>query len=144
MTHDIHLSVTEITKEEDKIEVVIKIFYDDLQAAMGLVPGEELPDTYSGAEDLISEYISKNFVLKLNDQLLDLQLSESVALLPAIWNTFTIGNFNWSDNGNSLEIKNQLMINLFDDQKNIVKIDLGEKRKDIIFTKSKYTETILF
>ncbi len=144
MSHDIHLSVTEITKEEDKIEVVIKIFYDDLQAAMGLVPGEELPDAYSGAEELIQEYISKNFVLTLNDQVLNLELSESVALLPAIWSTFTIGNFNWSDDMNSLEIKNQLMLNLFDDQKNIVKVNLGEKQKDITFTKSKYIETILF
>ncbi len=143
LDHDIHLSVTEISVKGDNLEIVIKIFYDDLQEAMGLVPGEQLPANYAGAEDLIQKYVSKHFILRLNDQILVLQLSESVALLPAIWSTFSVKNFKWSENS-SLEIENRLMINLYSDQKNIVKINLGKLRKDFIFTKSKNKIKVLF
>ena len=33
-------------KEDGKIEVVVRIFYDDLQMAMGLQPGQPLPVKY--------------------------------------------------------------------------------------------------
>ena len=141
--HDMHLSVTEISNKRGKIEVVIKIFYDDLQAAMGLIPGEELPANYAGAEELITEYISKNFELILNEQVLQLELMESTALLPAVWSTFTIADFNFSEE-NKLEINNKLMISLFEDQKNIVKINLNDKKRDIAFSKSKYRDTVHF
>ena len=53
--HDIHVSVCDIELEDKNIEVTLKTFLDDLQIAVGLTPGEELPEDYSSAEELIFE-----------------------------------------------------------------------------------------
>ena len=83
--HDIHISVTEITVNQSSIEVVSKIFLDDLQAAMGLVPGEELPENYKGSNELIQEFVNENLVLKINGKAFPLTLSGTTSALPAVW-----------------------------------------------------------
>ena len=42
MDHDIHVSICEIEMSGEQMEVTLKTFLDDLQIAVGLVPGEEL------------------------------------------------------------------------------------------------------
>ena len=142
-SHDIHLSVTELTKVDSDIEVVMKIFFDDLQKAMGLIPGEELPEDYIGSDDLIQRFADDHFILRLNGEKLRLILSETEAALPAIWATFLVKDLDWKM-FNELQIENRIMIDLFDDQKNIVKMNLGNKRSDLIFSASKVIETIFY
>jgi len=147
-THDIHLSVTEISMEEEKIIVVSKIFLDDLQFAMGLVPGEELPEDYEGSDQLIQRFIDENLQISLGDDVLDLKLTSTEPALPAIWATFEanytiegdeIQNQQWS-----VSVMNKMMIELFDDQKNITKIDVNGSTQQEIFDTKKTSKTFSF
>ncbi|MEE9373170.1 MAG: DUF6702 family protein [Saprospiraceae bacterium] len=141
--HEIHLSVTEIHRSGDAIEVVSKVFLDDLQNAMGLVPGEELPDNYKGADDLIQRFIDKNLFITLNGQIIRLKLTDTEAALPAIWATFHSENVEWKAK-NILVIENKIMIDKFDDQKNITKVEVGHFKKEIIFTTVNSINTLNF
>lgn len=141
--HDLHLSVTEINAEGDQMEVVTKIFFDDLQMAMGLNPGDVLPDNYTSADEMIQQYIMDHLVIKVNDIQLTLELSESVALLPAVWTTFKVTDYAFTDEV-EFSIENRIMNSLFDDQTNIVKIYFKDKRKDITFSGKKITDKVRF
>lgn len=141
--HDLHLSVTEINAEGDQMEVVTKIFFDDLQMAMGLNPGDVLPDNYTSADEMIQQYIMDHLVIKVNDIQLTLELSESVALLPAVWTTFKVTDYAFTDEV-EFSIENRIMNSLFDDQTNIVKIYFEDKRKDITFSGKKITDKVRF
>jgi hypothetical protein len=141
--HDIHLSVTELSKKDQNIEVIMKIFFDDLQKSMGMVPGEELPLDYAGADDLVQKFAESHFKMKLNDMQLKLELLEIEAALPAIWATFIIEDISWEE-VNELEIENKIMTDLFDDQKNIVKLNFDHHTSHITFSNSKFLERIKF
>ena len=67
--HDIHLSICDIkTIENNQLEIKLKIFYDDLQTSMNLTPGEEIPKKYKGADDLINNFVQKNFSIYIDGQ----------------------------------------------------------------------------
>ena len=141
--HDIHLSVTEVKSEGEGIEVVSKIFLDDLQMSMGLVPGEELPDDYVGADELIQRFINKNLVIRLNDEIVELTLFQTEAALPAIWATFKAEKVEWQSQ-NILIVENFIMTDLFKDQKNIFKINLNGLEDQYVFSSDDTRETFKF
>ena len=130
--HDIHLSVTEISIVDNRVEVVSKIFLDDLQSVMGLVPGEELPDDYVGADEMIQIFINENLSIHFNDQPLVLKLKLAEPALPAVWATFESDKVQWATT-NSFLITNKMMNNLYDDQRNIVKLDINGDQQEEVF-----------
>ena len=132
LVHDIHISVTEITEKEDHLEVVCKIFLDDLQNAMGLIPGEELPDDYKGSDDLIQRFIDSNLIVKVNDQDVKLNLKFIEPAIPAVWATFETPDLILT-NQNTISVVNKIMIKLFDDQKNILKIKIKNLKEEKVF-----------
>ena len=142
-SHDIHLSVTEVMRNGDRIEVVSKIFLDDLQTSMGLIPGEELPEDYAGSDDLIQRFINKSLTISFNQKPIDLVLTKTEAALPAVWATFTTDSIIWEDQ-NEIAVSNNIMTDLFDDQKNIVKIMIDGSQQSHIFSVEETLETFKF
>ncbi len=141
--HDIHLSVTEMKRTGNHIEVVSKIFLDDLQTSMGLAPGEELPEDYKGADDLIQRFIDKSLIITFNEKPLKLKLAKTEAALPAVWVTFTADKVEWTDD-NVFSVDNKIMTDLFEDQKNIFKIHINGKEDEHVFSSDQTIETFYF
>lgn len=139
--HDIHLSVTEVSRSGEKIEVVSKIFLDDLQTSMGLVPGEELPEDYIGAEDLIQRFMNRSLSVVVNGIEEKLTLSYIEPALPAVWATFVTDTIIWK-NKNLIAIDNKIMTDLFDDQRNIIKVDINGVKEEHVLTSKATTKTI--
>lgn len=127
--HPIHVSVCDVTQKNDAVELTFKIFFDDLQTAMGLIPGEELPEKYSGADALIKDFILKHFKIKVNGKPAELHYKESYKAMPAIWTEMTISNIRASEL-KTLEIDNGIMVDLFKDQTNIVNVNLKNQKKN--------------
>lgn len=124
LVHDIHLSVCELTKtENDKIEIKLKIFYDDLQLAMGLIPGEELPKKYKSADDMIVKYVVKNLSVTVNGVKAEFDYIKTESAMPAIWTTLQLKNINASSI-KTIKIQNRILIDIYDDQENIVHVNL--------------------
>lgn len=126
--HDLHLSVCEIkTIEQNQFEIKIKIFYDDLQASMNLTPGEELPKKYKGADDLINKFVQKNFSIFIDDQKKVLEYVKSEAASPAVWTTLKLKNEVRLNS--KIKIQNSIMTNLYDDQVNIINVDILQHKE---------------
>jgi len=140
--HDIHVSVTDIEITADgQVEVVIKIFLDDLMQSMGLELGAELPENYTNSDDLINKFLGDNLEVKINDQVIDYELEDTTPSSPAIWITL-IGKA--PAEVKTIEIDNKILIKQFDDQSNMVNISFGEERYSELLDgeNTKYTLTV--
>ena len=126
--HDIHVSVCDIVYKEDKgtLEMSVKVFYDDLLNAVGLQPGEELPVSYTSADELIDDFINQNIKIKINGEEKILDYLESHSYPPAVWTTFNIVQVSPIE---SISMENTILINVFDDQVNMVNIRMGKEKK---------------
>ena len=125
--HDIHLSVCDIEylDSSKKVELTMKIFYDDLLAAVGLRMGEELPEDYKSADELIEKYINNYFVIEVNGVKKTLTYIDSYSYPPAVWSTL---EFDQTEEIKEIRILNTILLDLFRDQKNLVNVSYGNKK----------------
>lgn len=129
--HDIHVSVTDIEISADgKIEVVVKVFLDDLMLSMGLELGAELPDDYAGSDDLIDKFLENNLEVKINGDTIAYVLEDTTPSSPAIWITLVGETL---DEIETIEINNKILIDQFDDQTNMINVSYkGERYSDLL------------
>ncbi len=136
--HDIHVSNTEIkTTAEGGLEIIVRIFYDDLQMAMGLQPGQPLPSKYSNADEMIEKYLNTQLKWTFDGKAIKPKYIKSKSALPAVWVYLEVKG----PQGNAKEIRldNQILIDQFDDQVNMVKAELdGMEYHFILNKKDKY------
>lgn len=121
--HDIHLSVVRLSMEEpEMIDLTVQVFLDDLMNSVGLVPGEPLPDDYTSADDLLQKFVHDHLIITINDSIIQPIYVENVSSTPAVWITYEITHP--TKPIESIHIQNKIMLNLFDDQLNMVHIEL--------------------
>lgn len=139
MAHPIHVSVCDITPSgQNELTFTFKIFFDDLQTAMGLRPGEELPKKYKGSDQLINEFITSHVSVSIDGKPMTLTYSESFSNPPAIWTEMIIKDVNLKT-AKKMTITNKIMSSLYKDQKNIVNI-LTDSKKETFALDNKTTE----
>ena len=129
LDHDIHVSICEVEVSKDKMELTLKTFLDDLQIAVGLVPGQELPENYRGAEELIKEYIDQSIQISISEEPLTLNVEDIASSPEAIWITI-VSDF--PTDFSSLVISNTFLTEVYDDQTNLVNIKYGKKKDSFI------------
>ncbi|HMQ08050.1 MAG TPA: hypothetical protein PKC30_12160 [Saprospiraceae bacterium] len=134
--HDIHLSVCdfEYFPSSRKVELTIKIFYDDLLEAVGLRMGEELPEDYKSADDLIEKFINKHFAIHVNGKKKVLNYIDSYSYPPAVWSTL---EFDQDEEIKEIKIFNTILLELFNDQKNLVNVSYGSKKHVVVMDHKK-------
>ena len=126
--HDIHISNCDImdNRSEQKVEISLKIFYDDLLRAVGLQQGEELPAEYKGSDDLIEKFLKEHLEIIINGEIKDFKYEESYSYPPAVWTTLVIDQNEIIEN---MVVKNTILLDVFSDQKNIITIEIGNRKK---------------
>jgi hypothetical protein len=124
--HDVHVSICDVKATEDgTLEFTFKIFFDDLQRSMGLIPGIELEKQYKGSETLINNFLKKNIKIILDDSPVTWTYVKSQASMPAVWTIVTIKpQTNWK----KMDLYNSIMTDLYGDQINIVNIKFNNKK----------------
>ncbi|MBK8701310.1 MAG: hypothetical protein IPN29_17905 [Saprospiraceae bacterium] len=137
--HDVHVSVTEVNWEsEGIINITTKLFYDDLQLAMGLVPGAELPASYPGADQMIKRYLDKNLEFYLDGKKIKPGYIKSRAALPAIWVEMTIPD-SQKEAIKVIKVINRIFISQYDDQVNMVHFDVADRKSHFALDKKSTT-----
>jgi len=131
-THDFHLSLTEITHNEEKrtLEVSIKLFTDDLLVAlqkagapkMELGTEEEPPQ----ANEYIESYLKAHFKLTVNGKPAEFNYLGKEAELDATWCYVEVKNVRQVQ---SLEVQNSFMLEAFEDQTNMVNLNMNGRKK---------------
>jgi hypothetical protein len=135
--HDIHVSVCEIDLKQDEGELLLKTFLDDLQLAIGLVPGEELPDDYTSADVLIDSYIQENIKLTIGGEYIPLVLEDiSTSGLEAVWITYRLDK-TLQNPPEDFRIENSLLTEVYSDQTNLIKVTYGDGRKTFTMDRKK-------
>jgi len=132
--HPFHVSLCEINYNAAarQIEITHKIFIDDLQEALEkhykvrthLATLQEHPD----AEELIEQYLQKQFQCKINGQPVRWKYIGREYEIDACWiyleaeQTLPV---------RTVEVRNAVLLELFDDQANFIHVKAGGERKSL-------------
>ena len=142
LPHDYHISNTEVHYKSDQgaIQFTVHIFIDDFEKAietrdsvlLKLFTKKELPQS----DSLASEYLIDKLKVKLNGEnylpaFLGMEISDDLA---AVWCYLEILDVAEID---EIYISNNILMEIFDDQKNIVNIKVDNKLKDFVILDKK-------
>jgi len=142
--HPIHLSVTEIYRTDaGELEMSITFFMDDFGNA---VQYEKYQDKISSGElsvdDLIMGYLKDKTEVILNGESITYTLDRKESNFPAL--TCYLKVTPQLSDLNSLTVKNTMMLELFDDQRNMIHVRLPEQEGSMLLDKKKTKATANF
>ena len=145
--HKYYVSSTKIEfkKESKTVQITMRIFIDDLQETINSTFSKDfelaVPNETGEIDHLIDKYISKKFEIIINDEqkkysyLGKEYYNDEVYLYLELENVELI---------NSIEIKNNMLMELFSDQQNIIKLHINNIKKTFLLTNRKYKDLLKF
>ncbi len=146
--HPIHLSVSEINyNEKDKaLQITSRIFLDDLELSIRnqrKQPDLDLLEPGAGltTEQLMSNYVLKNFTVKLDGKLQKLNFLGFEREDPAVICYIEIENVK---KFKTIEVKNEVIMETHDDQSNLIHVTYKGPVKSLRLTLGYTTKTIVF
>lgn len=145
LCHPIHVTLTniEIFDTEEKGEITFKIFSDDFEIALENYSGHDLiinsDNETNELDTIISSYINSNFSIIFDNKKHDLQFLSKNNNHEATWLNFKITGIHTYD---KINIKNTLLLDLYDDQKNLLIFKKGKLQKGFNLS-SRETEIII-
>jgi len=146
--HPIHLSVSEINySEKDKVlQITSRIFLDDLELSIRnqrkqpdldlLEPGPGLT-----TEQLISEYVIKRFLVKLDGKVQKLNFLGFEREDPAVICYIEIENVK---KFKTIEVKNEVIMETHDDQSNLIHVTYKGPVKSLRLMRDKSSDVLTF
>ena len=145
--HKYYISLTKIEykKEEKLLQVTMRIFIDDLENTLNSTFNKNielaLPNESEDIDTLISKYISTKFNVKINNLdttyfYLGKEYENDVVYL-----YLELKNI---DQINSIEIKNNMLMEMFPEQKNIIKLNINSLKKTFLLTNQKDKDLLKF
>jgi hypothetical protein len=148
--HDFHVSKCEIRYNTAKqtLEMTYHIFLDDLEMALersghsGLNLCEE--NESESANKLLLTYLEAHFILMVDETPVTYELigKEQSEDLSAVWCYLKAKDV---DDFSRIEVRNDLLMEVYDDQKNIGSFAIGDDRsKLVLFSKEKPSQVIVF
>ncbi|NND32051.1 MAG: hypothetical protein HKN76_05620 [Saprospiraceae bacterium] len=147
LLHDFHLSKTEVhyNEENESLEISLHIFIDDLELAM-IQSGMENPNFSTSkehikADSLLGAYLTHHFSVIVDGQkvVFDFLGKEYGEDLTAFWCYLEGQNIT---SPKKIKLQNRLLLDLFDDQKNVVAFTSAKKKEFMLFDHKKQEATI--
>lgn len=152
ITHPIHLAVTEIaySEKEKSLQVIHKIFVDDLELHIeqkAKSAGKEIrlhlntPKEHPMTDALLQDYLSEHFQVKVNGKNGSSVFVGKEYENGAVWIYSEFPNL---PRPKQLDIQDNLLIDLYDDQNNLVNMDISGKTGSLRFRKGYIRDTVSF
>ena len=136
--HPIYISVVEINSKENNLEIVFKIFRDDLEDGIKNNLGKNVSiDTQSKLElnnKIIQEYLNTVISIKVNDEKKELLFSDFFLENERIKINAKISNSSLID---TIEIYNEILIDVYSNQKNVIFFNIYDQMNNDVLDKSK-------
>jgi len=145
--HKYYVSMTKIkyVKEEEAIQITMRFFIDDVEKTLNnrfkkdfkLATTEEDKE----ADKFINLYIHQKFEVKINNQLI-----EYTFLGKEYKNDIVFFYLESTDihNINSIEIKNSMLFEMFEEQQNFIKIYMNDQIKTMVLMRQNDKEMLKF
>lgn len=131
--HPIHVSVCNIEFSDDKLTIAVKLFKDDFQLAMYHNYGLELKyddSEFMESKKVIDKYMNNALKIVLNkEDPLKLSLNHAEINDEAVWFYYTFDE----DDFNKIYIKNELLLDIYADQTNLLIINYRNKQNGYRF-----------
>ena len=148
--HAFHLSksMMEYNEQEKALQISMHIFLDDLEDALRLEGNDQLflctEKEAPEAEGYMEAYLRKHFLITVNGEVKSYNFlgKEPSEDFQAAWCYIEIENI---EELKELTIKHDLLMEVFDDQKNVVQlVGPNRKRGTLLFQKGREEETVKF
>ena len=145
LVHPFYISTTEITLKEDKHDIKIKIFRDDLEDGLRLFFDKSISiDTKLKLEkrsSKVADYIIDKFQISVNKS----------KIIPSFDNYNLVNDlveiylsFETRGDINNIKIYNNILFDVFQVQKNVVLINLENQNQSHIFSFSDREKTFIY
>ncbi len=142
LVHPFYISTTEITLKEDRHDIKIKIFRDDLEDGLRLFFDKSISiDTELKLENRssqVADYIKDKFQISVNKS----------EIIPSIDNYNLVNDlveiylsFETRGDINNIKVYNNILFDVFQVQKNVVLINLENQNQSYIFSYSDREKT---
>lgn len=145
--HKYYISLTKIDyiKESKSVQITMRIFIDDLESTLNKINNKSFElDTKSELEDaniFIEKYLLKQFEVNINGTIRNYKYlgkkyeNDVVFLFAEIENITVI---------NSIEIRNRVLMDVFSEQQNIIKLNINNNKKSFILTSNDDKDLLKF
>lgn len=136
--HKYYLSLTQIeyNQESKSLEIIINVFMDDIELALNKDYNIDLQLTtkleLENPDQYFEKYLKDKLHFKLEDKELDFNYLGKEYEGDLVYFYLEIPNV---ETPQPLEIHNQILLQYFDEQQNVVKLKVGKKRKSKILNK---------
>ena len=145
IVHPLYISTTEITLKEEKHDIKIKIFRDDLEDGLRLFFDKSISiDTELKLENRssqVADYIKDKFQISVNKS----------EIIPSIDNYNLVNDlveiylsFETRGDINNIKVYNNILFDVFQVQKNVVLINLENQNQSHIFSFSDREKTFTY
>lgn len=150
--HPLKLSLSQIeyTDESELLKLSLRLFLTDVNEALVFDPDNyELalgqPDEAPRAEMLLLGYLNEAFYLRVNDELVELEIKSKELSGEGINLALVVDfEFRVPPPINTIEIKNAVFMDLFPDQSNIVYVHVNGGNQGLRLTKQTQQHTFRF
>ena len=147
VSHKYYISSTKIEfkKESETVQITMHFFIDDLQETINSTYNKNielaLPNESKLIDSLIINYISKKFEVDLNGINRDFLYIGKEYQIDEIYLYLEIKNI---DSINSIEVKNNMLMETFPDQQNIIQLYINNIKKTFLLTRQKDNDLFNF
>ena len=135
--HPIYISSTNIIISDENLEIKIKLFRDDLEDGLrdfhGLSISIDNLNKVEKNKDLVNKYINNKLSLIINDEKINFFIMD-YSLVNDVLEIYFTKNF--SKKINNIKVINQLLIEVYSEQSNIMFVDILGKKYYNNFTAS--------
>jgi hypothetical protein len=126
--HPIHLSMMEVFEENQQVVFSVTLFADDFSTAIGYVEHQEaIQAGKTKVNDLMLKYLKSKLKLKVNGKSITYTLNRTESTHETV--TCYLKPSSPQRNVSKIEISNELMLELFDDQRNMVQARIPGKKE---------------
>jgi len=146
--HKFYVSISEVNHntETAALEISMKIFTDDLEAALEVDTSEKLwigdPEREAAATDsLLAVYFDKKLTLNINGEEKEAIFIGKELEADVTWCYLEIQDLSAVK---SVSIDNRILMELFDDQKNLVHIYANGKEKSLFLRRGKTVGEVVY
>ena len=143
--HPVYISSTNIIISDEILEIKIKLFRDDLEVGLRDFHGFSISIDSSNKieknKSLINQYINDKLTLEINNEKINFFIID-YSLINDVLEVYFTKNF--TKKTKDIRITNQLLIEIYSEQSNIMFLNIFEKKHYYNFTASKIEKSFIY
>lgn len=145
--HKFYVGVFQVDyfKEKKAVQITARLFIDDLEKALYKKHNKHFyittKDEVSDANTYIAKYLDEKLKIKINNKIQTLQFltkeqEENIVICYL--------KINFKDNMKELEITNNVLSDVFNEQQNLVHLNINGNKKTILFTNTETNQKLKY